>query len=37
MVFGSFEAILTPMVNIMVAWDLVGDRKRKYLQFIISF
>jgi len=31
MVFGSFEVILTPMVNIMVVKDLVGDRKMKYL------
>jgi hypothetical protein len=31
MVFGSFEAILTPMINIMVVRDLVGDRKIKYL------
>jgi hypothetical protein len=31
MVFGSFEVILIPMVNIMVARDLVGNRKRKYL------
>jgi succinate dehydrogenase/fumarate reductase-like Fe-S protein len=31
MVVGSFKIILTPMENIMVARDLVGDRKRKYL------
>jgi hypothetical protein len=31
MVFGSFEVVLTPMINIMVARDLVGDRKRIYL------
>jgi hypothetical protein len=31
MVFGSVKAILIPMVNIMVARDLVGDIKIKYL------
>jgi hypothetical protein len=29
MVVGSFKVILTPMENIMVARDLIGDRKMK--------
>jgi hypothetical protein len=37
MVFGSIEFVLTPMVNILVARDLVGDRKRKYFKFFVFF